>query len=70
MKKINCYCKKTCESKINLNVIIFYKYMAILYIIMVAEYYKQVEEHFLFLHSHNNYNLFKTIYQAINKLNQ
>ena len=29
-----------------------------------------VEPHFPFLHLHKNYNLFKTIYQSINKLNQ
>jgi hypothetical protein len=37
MKKTNYYCKKTCESKINLKIIIFYKHMAILYVIMVAQ---------------------------------
>ena len=30
MKKINCYCKKTCKTKINLKIIIFYKHIAIL----------------------------------------
>ena len=45
--------------------------MAILYVIMVAQHHtKVVEPHFPFLHLHQNYNLFKTIYQAINKLNQ
>ena len=45
--------------------------MAILYIIMEAQHHTKVEEqHFLFLHLHKNYNLFKTIYQEIKKLNQ
>ena len=45
---------------------IFCKHMAILYVIMVAQHHtKVVEPHFLFLHLHKNYNLFKTIYQAI-----
>ena len=45
--------------------------MAILYVIMVAQHHTKVEEqHFPFLHLHKNYNLFKTIYQALNKLNQ
>jgi hypothetical protein len=71
MKKTNFYCKKSCESKINLKIIIFYKHMAILYVIMVAQHYTKVEEqHFPFLHLYNNYNWFKTIYQAPNKLNQ
>ena len=71
MKKTNCYCKKTCKSKINLKIIIFYKHIAILYVIMVAQHHtKVVEAHFLFLHLHKNYNLFKTIYQVIKELNQ
>ena len=70
-KKINCLCKKTCESKINLKHTIFGKHIDILYVIMVAQHHtKIVEPHFPFLHLHKNYNLFKTIYQAINKLNQ
>ena len=45
--------------------------MAILHVIMVAQYHTKVEEqHFSFLHLHKTYNLFKTIYQALNKLNQ
>ena len=45
--------------------------MAILYVIMVAQHHtKVVEPHFPFLHLHKNYNLFKTIYQALIKLNQ
>ena len=45
--------------------------MAILYVIMVEQHHAKVEEqHFPFLHLHKNYNLFKTIYQALNKLNQ
>ena len=45
--------------------------MAILYIIMEAQHHTKVEEqHFPFLHFHKNYNLFKTIYQVLNKLNQ
>ena len=40
-------------------------------VIMVAQHHTKVEEqHFPFLHLHKNYNLFKTIYQALNKLNQ
>ena len=71
IKKINCYCKKTSKSKINLKINSFYKHIAILYVIMVAQHHtKVVEPHFTFLHLHKNYNLFKTIYQAINKLNQ
>ena len=70
-KKTNCYCKKTCKSKINLRIIIFYKHIAMLYVIMVAQHHtKVVEPHFQFLHLHKNYNLFKTIYQALIKLNQ
>jgi len=62
---------KACESKINLKHTIFCKHMAILYVIMVAQHHTKVEEqHFPFLHLHTNYNLFKTIYQALNKLNQ
>ena len=30
IKKINCNCKKTCKSKINLKIGIFYKHIAIL----------------------------------------
>jgi hypothetical protein len=57
MKKINCYCKKTSESKINLKISIFHKHMAILYVIMVAQHYTKVEEqHFPFLHLYKNYN--------------
>ena len=56
-------------TKVKLN--IFCKHMAILYVIIVAQHHTKVEEqHFLFLHLHKNYNLFKTIYQALNKLNQ
>ena len=45
--------------------------MTILYVIMVAQHHTKVEEqYFSFLHLHNNYNLFKTIYQAIKTLNQ
>ena len=65
------YCNKACESEINLKHTIFYKYIAILHVIMVAQHHKKVmEQHFLFLHLHKTYNLFKTIYQALNKLNQ
>ena len=71
MKKTNCYCKKTCKSKINLKIIILYEHIDILYVIMVAQHHtKVVEPYFLFLHLHKNYNLFKTIYQALIKLNQ
>ena len=70
MKKTNCYCKKTCKSKINLKIIIFYKHIYILYVIMVAQHRtKVVKPHFPFLQLHKIYNLFKTIYQVINKLN-
>ena len=63
--------QKTCESKINLKHTTFCKHMAILYVIMVAQHHtKVVEPYFPFLHLHKNYNLFKTIYQAINKLSQ
>ena len=56
---------------INLKHTICYKHMAILYVIMVAQHPTKVEEqHFPLLHLHKNYNLFKTIYEAINKLNQ
>ena len=45
--------------------------MAILYVIKVEKHHTKVEEqYFPFLHLHKNYNLFKTIYQALNKLNQ
>ena len=45
--------------------------MAILYVIIVAQHYTKVEEqHFSFLHLYKNYNRLKTIYQALNKLNQ
>ena len=71
MKKTNCYFKKTFKSKINLKIIIFYKHIAILYVIMVAQHHTKVlEPHFSFLHLHKIYNLFKTIYQALIKLNQ
>ena len=61
----------TCVSKINLKHTIFYKHMAILYAIMVSQHHTKVEEqHFPFLHLYKNYNLFKTNYQATNKLNQ
>ena len=44
--------------------------MAILYVIMVEQHHTKVyEQHFPFLHLHKNYNLFKTIYQALSKLN-
>ena len=70
-KKTNCYCKKTCESKINLKHTTFCKHMAILFVIIVAQHHtKVVEPHIPFLHLHKNYNLFKTIYQAVSKLNQ
>ena len=63
--------QETCVSKINLKHNIFCKRMAILYVIMVAQHHAKVEEqHFPFLHLHKNYNLFKTIYQVLNKLNQ
>ena len=66
MKKTNCYFKKTFKSKINLKIIIFYKHIAILYVIMVAQHHTKVlEPHFSFLHLHKIYNLFKTIYQAL-----
>ena len=53
MKKTNCYCQKTCKSEINLNIIIFYKHIAILYVIMVSQHHtKVVEPHFPFLHLH------------------
>ena len=69
--KTSFYCNKACESKINLKHTIFCKYMAILYVIMVAQHHTKVEEqHFPFLLLHKNYNLFKTIYQALSKLNQ
>ena len=52
-------------------IIIFYKHIAILYVIMVVHHHtKVVEPYFPFLHLHKNYNLFKTIYQEIKKLNQ
>ena len=63
--------QEKCKSKINLKIIIFYKHIAILYVIMVAQHHTKVlEPHFSFLHLHKIYNLFKTIYQAINKLNK
>ena len=68
--KTSCYCNKACESKINLKRTIFCKHIAILYVIMVAHHTKVEEQHFSFLHLHKNYNLFKTIYEALNKLNQ
>lgn len=38
---------------------------------MVEEHHTKVlEPHFPFLHLHESYNLFKTIYEAINKLKQ
>ena len=62
-EKDKLYCKKTCKSKINLKIIIFYKHIALLYVIMVAQHHTKVEEqHFPFLHLHKKYNLFKTIY--------
>ena len=49
----------------------FLQHMAILYVIMVAQPHTKVEEqHFPFLELHKNYNLFKTIYRALNKFNQ
>ena len=69
-KKTNYYCKKTCESKINLKHTIFCKHMAILCINMTQPHHTKVMElPFPFLHLHKNYSLFKTIYQAMNKLN-
>ena len=66
MKKTNCNRKKTGKSKINLKIIIFYKHIAILYVIMVLQHHtKVVEPYFPFLHQHKIYNLFKTIYQAL-----
>jgi hypothetical protein len=57
IKKTNCHCKKTSESKINLKINIFHKHMTILYVLMVAQHYTKVEEqHFPFLHLHINYN--------------
>ena len=45
--------------------------MAILGIDMTQQHHTKVmEQHFPFLHLHKNNNLVKTIYQAINKLNQ
>ena len=45
--------------------------MAILGIDMTQQHHTKVmEQHFPFLHLYKNYNLFKTNYQAINKLNQ
>ena len=58
------------ESKINLKHTIFYKHMTILCINMTQQHHTKVmEPPFPFLHLHKNYNLFKTIYQAMNKLN-
>ena len=63
--------QETCESKINLKHTIFYKHMAILCINITPQHHTKVmEPPFPFLHLHKNDNLFKTIYQAINKLNQ
>ena len=71
IKKTNCYCEKTYKGKINMKLNIFCKCMAILFVFMVAQNHIKVEEqHSPFLHLHKNYNLFKTIYQALNKLNQ
>ena len=68
--KTSFYYNKACESKINLKHTIFYKHMAILYVIMVAQHHtKVVEQHFPFLHLHKNYNSFKIIYQALKKFN-
>jgi hypothetical protein len=51
MKKINCYYKKTCESKINLEIIIFNEHMALLYIIMIAQHYTKVEEQYFYFYT-------------------
>ena len=65
------YCNKACESKLNLKHTILCKHMAILCINMIQQHHtKLMEPPFPFLHLHKNYNLFKTIYQEINELNQ
>jgi hypothetical protein len=71
IKKTNCYCKKTCESKINLKIIIFYTHMAMLGFLRPQYHHAKAKEpHFTFLHIKIIYKPFKTIYQASSKLNQ
>ena len=51
-KRTNCYCKKSCESMINMNFNIFCKHMAILSVPRLQHHTKVVEPYFSFLHLH------------------
>jgi hypothetical protein len=50
-KKTNSYCNKSCESKLNLKLNIFYEHMVIVWINMIEKHHiKVMEQHFPFYH--------------------
>jgi hypothetical protein len=59
MKKTNSYCNKSCESKLNVKLNIFYEHMAIVWINMIEEHHNKVmEQQFPFYHLYIIYKLF------------
>jgi hypothetical protein len=59
MKKTNSYYNKSCESKLNLKLNIFYEHMDIVWINMIDQHLTKVmEQHFPFYHLYIIYRLF------------